>query len=164
MANKFHPTVKIGSLTSIEVSSRGTDTIIGEGSVIDDFVKIKHVGGSGHIEIGKYVYLNSGTVLYSGNGIKIGDNVLIGPNCNLVPSNHQFEDCQKPIKEQGFMPSKGGIVIEDDVWLGANVTLLDGVIIRKGCVIGANSLVSGELEEYGIYIGSPAKLVKKRKL
>ena len=41
------------------------------------------------------------------------------------------------------MPSKEVFVIEDDVWLGANVTLLDGVIIRRGCVIGANSLVSG---------------------
>lgn len=163
MANKFHSTVKIGSFSSIEISSRGTDTIIDEGSVIDDFVKIKHVGGMGHIEIGKRVYLNSGTVVYSGNGIKIGDNVLIGPNCSLVPSNHKFDDLLKPIIEQGFMASKGGIIIENNVWLGANVTVLDGAIIKKGCVIGANSLVVGELEEYGIYIGSPVRLVKKRK-
>lgn len=162
MANKFHASVKIGSLSSIDISSKGTDTIIGEGSVIDDFVKIKHVGGTGHIEIGKNVYLNSGTVLYSGNGIKIGNHVLIGPNCNLVPSNHQFDDVSVTILAQGFKPSKGGIVIEDDVWLGANVTLLDGAIVRKGCIVGANSLITGELDEYGVYLGSPAKLVKKR--
>jgi len=163
MANKFHPSVKIGPYVSIEASSRGTDTIIDEGSVIDDFVKIKHVGGSGNIVIGKNVYINSGTVFYSGNGIKIGDNVLIGPNCNFVPTNHQISDTEKLIREQGFQSSKGGIIIENDVWFGANVTVLDGAFIPNGCVIGANSLVTGTLEPYGVYAGSPAKLIKKRK-
>jgi len=163
MANKFHNNVKIGALASIEISMRGTDTVIGEGSVIDDFVKIKHVGGTGHVEIGKRVYINSGTVLYSGNGIIIGNDVMIGPNCNLVPANHEFGDSGKPMREQGFKPSRGGIVIEEDVWLGANVTVLDGAVIRRGCVVGANSLVSGELESYGVYAGSPARLIKKRK-
>lgn len=162
MANIFHKSVKVGNLVSIEISSRGTDTIIGEGSVIDDFVKIKHVGGTGNIEIGKNVYINSGTVFYSGNGIKIGNRVLIGPNCNFVPSNHEFNNPSVPIINQGFISSKGGVVIEDDVWLGANVTLLDGAFIKKGCVIGANSLVNCELQEMGIYAGSPVKLIKSR--
>jgi virginiamycin A acetyltransferase len=162
MANIFHHSVKVGSLTSIEVSSRGTNTVIGQNSVIDDFVKIKHVGGTGDIEIGEYVYLNSGTVIYSGNGVKIGNNVLIGPNCNIVPSNHKFNDKNVLIRLQGFQPSKGGILIEDDVWLGANVTVLDGAIIKKGCIIAANSLVNGETEEYAIYAGSPAIKIKSR--
>jgi acetyltransferase-like isoleucine patch superfamily enzyme len=162
MANVFHPTVKVGPYTSIEVSTRGTDTIIGQNSVIDDFVKIKHVGGKGNIEIGEYVFINSGTVIYSGNGIKIGNNVLIGPNCNIVPANHEFRDKNILIRLQGFQPTKGGVVIEDDVWLGANVTILDGAIIRKGCVIAANSLVKGETEEFGIYAGSPALKIKSR--
>lgn len=162
MANTFHPTSKISKLCSIDISSRGTDTIIGENCVIDDFVKMKHVGGEGNIEIGDFVFINSGTVLYSGNGIKIGNNVLIGPNCNLTPVNHQFTDAKKLIRLQGFQPSRGGILIEDDVWLGANVTLLDGAIIRKGCIIAANSLISNDTEEYSIYAGTPAKKIKKR--
>lgn len=163
MANKFHASVKISSFVSIDISSRGTDTIIDEGCVIDDFVKIKHVGGNGNVIIGKNVYINSGTVFYSGNGIKIGDNVLIGPNCNFVPANHQIFDTGKLIREQGFQSSKGGIVVENDVWFGANVTVLDGTLIPAGCVIGANSLVTGTLEPYGVYAGSPAKLIKRRK-
>ncbi|MBI2966882.1 MAG: acyltransferase [Bacteroidetes bacterium] len=163
MANKFHPTCTIGKWCSIEVSSRGTDTSIGANSVLDDFVKIKHVGGIGNIEIGQFVYINSGTVLYSGNGIKIGNNVLIGPNCNLMPVNHQYSNPERIIRSQGFQPSRGGIIIEDDVWLGANVTLLDGAIIRRGCVIGANSLVSSDTDEYGIYAGIPAKKIKTRR-
>lgn len=164
MANLIHPSVKIGKYVSIDISSRGTNTLIGQNSVIDDFVKIKHVGGKGDIVIGEFVYINSGTVIYSGNGVKIGNHVLIGPNCNLVPVNHAYEDTKILIRLQGFMPAKGGLIIEDDVWLGANVTVLDGVIIRKGCVIGANSLVTGETDEYGIYMGTPAKKIKSRLL
>ncbi len=163
MANHFHPSVKIADYVSIEVSSRGTDTTIDENCVIDSFVKIKHVGGTGNITIGKNVYLNSGCVLYSGNGITIGDNVLIGPNCNIVPTNHNAESIDIPMRKQGFQSSKNGVIIEDDVWLGANVTILDGSIIRKGCIIAANSLVNGDIEEYSIYAGSPAKKIKSRK-
>lgn len=163
MSNYFASTAKVSSLASIEVSTRGTNTIIGENSVIDDFVKIKHVAGEGHVEIGEFTYINSGTVIYSGNGVKIGNHVLIGPNCNIVPANHEFKDPNTLIRLQRFMPSKGGTIIEDDVWLGANVTVLDGAIIKRGCVIGANSLVQTELEEYGIYVGSPARKIGSRK-
>jgi virginiamycin A acetyltransferase len=162
MANFFHPTVSIAPFVSIEVSSRGSHTYLGEGCVIDDFVKMKHVGGNGDIKIGKHCYINSGCVFYSGNGITFGDYVLLGPNCNIVPTNHNFADKSRVIRVQGHMPSKGGVIIEDDVWLGANVTVLDGAYIRKGCVIAANSLVVGETEEYAIYAGTPAKKIKNR--
>ena len=162
MANIFHHSLKLGNFTSIEVSTKNTDTIVGENCVFDDFVKIKHVGGSGNIIIGNYVYLNSGCVLYSGNGIKIGNNVLVGPNCNIVPVNHNFDSKEIPIRLQGFKPSKGGIVIEDDVWLGAGVTVLDGAIIKKGCIIAANSVVSGVLEPFSVYGGNPIRLIKAR--
>ena len=135
MANHFHPSVKIANHVSIEISIRGTDTTIGENSVIDNFVKIKHVGGTESITIGKNVYLNSGCVLYSGNGITIGNDVLIGPNCNIVPTNHNAESRNLPMREQGFQPSKGGIIIEDDVWLGANVTVLMEVSFEKDVLL-----------------------------
>jgi virginiamycin A acetyltransferase len=163
MANFFHETVYIGPLSDIEISSKGTHTYIGKNSKVDNFVKIKHVGGTGNIVIGENVFLNSGTVLYSGNGIKIGDNVLVGPNCSIVPVNHNFTDVKIPIRLQQFLPSKGGIVIEEDVWIGAGVTILDGSFIEKGCIIGANSLVKGKLNEYSVYAGNPLTLIKRRK-
>lgn len=162
MANFFHIDSKISKLCSIEVSNKGTHTTIGANSIIDDFVKIKHVGGIGNIRIGENVYINSGTVLYSGNGITIGNHVLIGPNCSLVPVNHAFRDKNSLIINQGFEASKGGIIIEDDVWIGANVVILDGAIIRKGAVVGANSLVNSELEAYSISYDSPCKTVGYR--
>jgi virginiamycin A acetyltransferase len=101
--------------------------------------------------------------LYSGNGIRIGNYVLIGPNCSLTPVNHEYRDKGKMIKEQGFMASKGGLVIEDDVWIGAGVTILDGAHIKKGAVIGANSLVKGTVEPYSINVGIPCKCIGYRK-
>jgi acetyltransferase-like isoleucine patch superfamily enzyme len=163
MPNTIQTNVKIGKFASIEESSRGSILSIGSFSEIDDFVKIKFTGGTGHIFIGERVYINSGTVLYSGNGIKIGDYVLIGPNCSIVPVNHAFEDRNVKIINQRFAESKGGIVIEDDVWIGANVTILDGAYIRNGAVIGANSLVSGEVEEFSINVGTPLKCIGYRK-
>jgi virginiamycin A acetyltransferase len=130
--------------------------------MIDSFVKIKPAGGSGDIVIGKSCYINSGCVLYSGNGIKIGNDVLIAANCTLAPTNHAFKDRGRLIREQGFTSSRGGIVIEDDVWIGANCVLLDGCIIRKGCVVGAGSVIRGELPAYSICVGTPAVPVGER--
>ncbi|HEY1039547.1 MAG TPA: acyltransferase [Bacteroidia bacterium] len=163
MPNIISESAQIGKLTSIETSQKGSKLIIGDNCRIDDFVKIKFTGGLGDIEMGKSVYLNSGCVLYSGNGIKIGDHVLIGPNCSIVPTNHEFANKNELIFNQRFAPSKGGIIIEDDVWIGANVTILDGAVIKRGAVIGANSLVKGIIEEYSVNVGSPAKCIGHRK-
>lgn len=162
MTNYFDKSAKIAALASIEVSSRGTHTYIGQGSVIDDFVKIKHVAGSGDVVIGANVYINSGTVIYSANGVWIGNDVLIGPNCNIVPVNHNIADRNLPIRLQGYPQSKGGITIEDDVWLAANVTILDGVKIGKGAVVGAGSVVTKSIEPYSINFGIPSKKVGNR--
>ena len=111
--------------------------------VIDAFVKIKPSGGSGDVVIGRGTVINSGCVLYTGNGIRIGRNVLIAANCTLAPTNHEFADPDGRSATQGFQPSRGGIVIGDDVWIGANCVLLDGTTIGSGSVIGAASLLRG---------------------
>ena len=157
------PTAKISPLADIEDSMRGTRIVIEDGVMIDAFVKIKPAGGSGDVIIGAGSYINSGCVLYTGHGIRIGANVLIAANCTLAPTNHEIRDRSRLIREQGFSPSRGGIVIEDDVWVGANSVLLDGAILRRGCVVGAGSVVREELPEYSINVGSPARTVSWRK-
>jgi virginiamycin A acetyltransferase len=152
----------ISPQADIEDSVRGSNITIEEEVVIDAFVKIKPVGGIGDIFIAKGSRLNSGTVLYSGNGIRIGRGVLIAANCTLAPVNHEYGDRGRPIVSQGFAPSKGGIVIEDDVWVGAGSVILDGAVLRRGCVVGALSLVTGELEAYGVYGGNPIRRLGER--
>lgn len=159
MTLRIHPTARISALADVEVSVRGTRIEIGEHSVVDSFVKIKPVGGSGDVLIGRNVVINYGCVLYSGNGIVIGDNVAIAANCVLAPVNHAFQKRDQLIREQRFKPGKGGIIIEEDVWIGAGACLLDGSILRRGCVIGAMSLVRGEVPEFSIQAGNPLQLI-----
>jgi virginiamycin A acetyltransferase len=159
---KIDPTAKISPLADIEESVRGTLIQVGARTVIDSFVKIKPAGGMGDVVIGADCAINSGTVIYTGNGVRIGDAVAIAANCTLAPTNHAIADRERLIRDQGFQPSKGGIVIEDDVWLGANVVLLDGALLRKGCVIAAGSVVRGEVEAYAIYAGAPARRIGER--
>ena len=71
--------------------------------------------------------INAGCVLYTGNGIHIGNYVAIAANCTFAPVNHAYADRSRLIREQGFLPSKGGIVIED----GCNEILS----IKGGCYL-----------------------------
>jgi virginiamycin A acetyltransferase len=156
------PGARISPLADVEDSMRGSRIVIEDGAVIDAFVKIKPAGGTADVVIGANSYINSGCVLYTGNGIRIGANVLIAANCTLAPTNHEYKDRARPIREQGFRPSKGGIVIEDDVWIGANSVILDGAVLRRGCVVGAGSIVRHELPEYSVSAGAPARTVAWR--
>lgn len=162
MALEIAATARISSLADIEDSVRGSRIAIGEESVVDSFVKFKPAGGVGDIVIGARCIINSGCVLYTGNGIVIGDDVAIAANCTFAPVNHSFGRKDKLIRTQRFEPSKGGIIVEDDVWIGAGCVLLDGAILREGCVIGAMSLVRGEVSAYTVNLGNPLKKVGDR--
>jgi len=155
-------TARISPLADLEDSIRGTTISIGEFTVIDAFVKIKPAGGVGEVWIGNHCYINSGCVIYSGNGIVVGNNVLLSANVVLAPTGHNYQSQKLPIRQQGFLPSKGGIRIDDDVWIGSNSSVLDGTVIGAGCVVGAGSTVRGHLEPNGIYVGSPLRLVGRR--
>jgi acetyltransferase-like isoleucine patch superfamily enzyme len=156
------PTARLSALADIEPSVRGSRLVVGDETVIDSFVRIKFAGGTGDVIIGRGCVLNSGTVIYSGHGVSLGDNVLIAANCTLAPTNHQFADRTRPIRSQGFRPGRGGIVIEDDVWIGCNSVLLDGAVLRQGCVIGAASLVRGEVPAWAVAAGNPLKIIGAR--
>ena len=156
------PTARISNLADIDESSRGTRIMVGAHSMIDSFVRIKCAGGTEDVVIGEHCYLNSGTVMYSGNGIRMGHHVLVAANCTFAPVNHACHDRNRLIVEQRFLPTKGGIVIEDDVWIGAGCVILDGAVLRRGVVVGACSLVRGELDAYGIYAGNPLKKIGER--
>lgn len=154
---EIHPLAKVSKFADIEDSTRGTRIVIGAHASIDSFVKVKPAGGNGDLVVGDRTVINSGCVLYTGNGVLIGNDVAIAANCTFAPVNHAYQDKSRRINQQGFLPSRGGIVIEDDVWIGANVVILDGAILRTGCVIGAGSLVRDEIPAYSIQAGNPLR-------
>lgn len=159
---EVHPTAFISPLADIEPSSRGTMISIGPDSVVDSFVKFKPAGGTGVVRIGSRCVINSGCVIYTGNGVCIGNDVAIAANCTLAPVNHAFGNADELIRNQGFLPSKGGIIIGDDVWIGANCVVLDGAVLEDGVVVAAGSVVRSRLKAYGVYAGTPIRLIKQR--
>lgn len=164
MTHIISPLASVSDKADIEDSVKGSTLRVGSQTMIDSFVKIKFAGGLGDITIGEHCQINSGVVMYSGNGITLQNNVLVAANTTFAPTNHAYARRDIPPRLQRFLPSKGGILVEDDVWIGASCVLLDGAILRKGAILAANSLVRGETEPYGIYAGSPAKLLRYRPL
>jgi virginiamycin A acetyltransferase len=153
----------ISRFADIEDSVKGSKITIGDNVFIDSFVKIKPAGGLGDLSIGARTYINPGVVLYTGNGLAIGESCLIAANCVFSPTSHEFRSRAKLIMEQRFVrPSplfvtREGIVVGDDVWFGANCVVLEGARVGNGAVIGAGSVVKGDIDDYGIYSGSPLK-------
>jgi acetyltransferase-like isoleucine patch superfamily enzyme len=97
--------------------------------------------------------------------VRIGDNVSIGPNLTLIVDSCANNGVEiNTIKEiRNKYTKKGFIKIEDEVWLGASVTILPEVTIGKCSVIGAGSLVTKDIPSYSVYAGIPARLIKKLK-
>ena len=157
-----HERAHISPDARIFPSVRGTRIEIGADTAIMEFVVIRAVGGAGDIAIGQRCNINPHCVLYSGNGIKIGNDVLIAAGTAIVPANHATASKDMLIREQGFAPSKGGVIIDDDVWIGANCTIVDGVHIGRGAVIMAGAVVTSAVEPYTIVGGIPARLVRRR--
>jgi acetyltransferase-like isoleucine patch superfamily enzyme len=113
-----------------------------------------------NVEIGHDVLLNIGTKIGGQCGVTIGNYVMLSYNVNIVSENHAYSNPLVPIKKQGFFGAP--IVIEDDAWIGANAVILSGVTIGKGSIVGANAVVTKNVEPYTIVGGIPAKLIKKR--
>ena len=156
------PNATISDDARIFPPPQGVRIKIGAHTRVFEFVVIRTVGGKGDISIGEYCHINPHCLIYSGSNVTIGNNVLIAPGTAIVPANHSFASRLVPIREQGFAPSKGGVLIEDDVWIGANCVVLDGSIIRRGAVIAAGSVVRGEIPPYTVWGGVPARFIKDR--
>jgi len=134
--------VSVGRFTMIEAT--GVLTLLGKGV---------RIGANSNL--GDYNYVNGV------GGLTIGENVLIGQFVSFHPQNHVIDDPDRPIKEQGT--TEQGIVVEDDVWIGARVTVLDGVRIGRGAVVAAGAVVTRDVPPYAIVGGVPARIIKWRR-
>jgi len=132
-----------------------------EASHINEFVLIRSPVAK--LILGKNSHIGPFTVIFTGtHGITIGDFVMIAPHCNLIEGSHEYRKGPETTIMFSGNFSDGPIIIEDDVWIGANCTILHNVRIGKGSVIGANSLVNKDVEPYSIMVGSPARKIKSR--
>lgn len=100
------------------------------------------------VVIGDHSFINPFTVIYGGRGVSIGRNVMVAPGCVFAAGNHNYKQLDKPML---FADSIGEeIVVEDNVWIGANCTITDGVTIGREAIIGANTVVTKDVRPYDV--------------
>jgi len=110
------------------------------------------------IEIGNNVAIGAYSSIGGSGGVTIRDNTIIGQYLSCHPENHLFSNPDKFIREQGT--ERKPIIIGDNCWIGAKVTILSGVTIGKNVVVGAASLVNKNVPDNCIVAGVPAKIIR----
>lgn len=109
-----------------------------------------------YVHLGNHVYANFNLTLVDDTDIYIGDDTMLGLNCTLTVANHPMDPA---LRQKGYQYNKP-IFIGKNCWLGANVTVLPGVHIGDGTVIGANSLVTHDIPDHVVAYGSPCKVIR----
>ncbi len=113
------------------------------------------------ISMGSNCNFGQGVFLTGGGGIRIGDWVGLGPDAKVWSVNHRFDNPDVPWLSQGWEHKE--VVLEDDVWLGANVFVMPGVTIGKGAIVSAGSVVNKSVPPFAIVVGNPGRVVGWRK-
>lgn len=116
---------------------------------------------NGSLQLGENVAISPNANIGADEGqIQIGDNVAIGPGCVIRAANHCFTSRRIPIMFQGHVP--GSVIIENDVWIGANCVVTPDVRIGRGAIIGAGAVVTHDVDPFTIMGGVPARKIGMR--
>lgn len=166
-----HPRrIEIGDRTVVDdacvLDARAQEEIsisIGSNTFVARETIIACKGGS--IRIGDGVGIGARTTIhtYTGNRVWIGNKVLIGPYCYIVGAGlYNTGRTDVPIADQG-MDLRGGVVVGDNVWLGARATVIDGVTVGHDAIVGAGAVVTKDVPPFAVVAGIPAKIIRNRK-
>ncbi len=128
---------------------------LGKSSVIEDYTIINNAVGE--IIIGNHTRIGMGNTIIG--PVMIGNNVILAQNVVTSALNHNFEDVLTTINQQGVKTDQ--IIIENNVWIGANSTILAGVHIGEHVVVGAGSVVTKDIPPFNVVVGNPARIVKE---
>ena len=128
---------------------------LGDYSVVESFACINNAVGD--VIIGKHTRVGLHNTIIG--PVKIGNNVNLAQGITVTALNHNFSDSNKRIDEQGVSTSP--VIIEDDVWIGANAVVLPGVTIGNHCVVAAGAVVTKDVPPHSLVAGVPAKVIKQ---
>ena len=135
----------------------GPETIVMHGAVLHVY-NFRDMPQSG-IKIGRNSLVGEYTVIRGQGGVVIGDRVYTSPFTQIIAVNHVFDDPDRPFVEQGITAE--GIVVEDDVWLGAGAIITDGVRVGQGAVVAAGAVVTEDVPPHTVVGGVPARILKE---
>lgn len=156
-----HPDLRLARGVDIRSPHRlevGRDVFLDVGAVL-------HCGGMdwcphGYVRLGDRTYVGPNAVLFGGGGVEVGADALISPGVVLTSHEHTFSDAAVPIREQPL--DMAPVVLEDDVWIGANAVVLPGVRVGRGAVVGAGAVVTRDVAPGALVMGVPAREVRRR--
>lgn len=156
-------TITIGDNVEINALSKngviiGHNVTILRNTIIECTGNIKNLGEG--LTIGNYVGIAQNCFIQVRGKVKIGDYVIFGPYVKIFSENHNFNDINIPIVLQG--ETRLPVVIENNVWIGANATILGGITIGEGSIIAAGAIVNKDIPPFSIAAGIPAKIIKSR--
>ncbi len=134
----------------------GEGTIVMHGAVLHVY-NFRNLPKAG-IKVGRNSLIGEYTVIRGQGGVTIGDRVYTSPFTQIIAVNHVFDDPHRPFVDQGITAE--GIVIEDDVWLGAGAIITDGVCVGKGAVVAAGAVVTRDVPPHTVVAGVPARPIK----
>ncbi len=109
-----------------------------------------------NMSVGKNFFANFNMVVLDEARVVFGDNVFIGPNCGFYTAGHPID----PIERNKGLEFARPIIVGNNVWIGANVTVVPGVTIGDNCVIGAGSVVTKDIPDNTVAVGNPCKVIK----
>jgi acetyltransferase-like isoleucine patch superfamily enzyme len=112
--------------------------------------------GEAQIRIGEGTFLNQSVMVAAMELVEIGSHCMFANGCFVSDAEHRFDDLTRPVPWQGFT-SEGPTRVGDNVWCGAGVVITSGVKVGEHCVIGANSVVTGDLPAFSVAAGAPAR-------
>ncbi|MCC6569696.1 MAG: acyltransferase [Anaerolineales bacterium] len=138
----------------IEIGER---SIVMHGAILHVY-NFRGMPNSG-IKIGRDSLVGEYSIIRGQGGVTIGDRVYTSPFTQIISVNHIFDDPNRPFVEQGI--TADGIVIEDDVWLGAGSIVTDGVRVGKGAVVAAGAVVTQDVPPHTVVGGVPAKVLRE---
>jgi acetyltransferase-like isoleucine patch superfamily enzyme len=164
----LHEGAIIGTEGRIGNNRDSSSITIGDKTILKgELLTFKH---GGKIEIGDWCYIGVNTRIWSAKKISIGNRVLIAHNVNVFDQNSHPMDSKERhldqihIMEKGFQSvvdlKEKEVIIKDDAWIGFNATILKGVTIGRGAIIGACTLITEDVPDFAVVVGNPARIVK----
>ena len=134
----------------------GPNTLVMHGAVLHvyNFRGLPHAG----IRIGRDSLIGEYSVIRGQGGVTLGDRVYTSPGTQIIAVNHVFDDPARPFVDQGITAE--GIIIEDDVWLGSNAVITDGVRVGRGSVVAAGAVVTRDVPPHTVVGGVPARVIR----
>lgn len=133
--------------------------------VLEDYVTVRPYAqiwsGEGTVRIGRGTEIGERCRISIANSLNIGEKVLLSPNVYITDCDHEYRNLEVPVIDQGIVQKRQAVSIGDGSYIGINAVIVGNVKSGKHCVIGANSVVTKDVPDYCVAVGSPAKILRK---